>query len=118
MLVGVISGAVIHGLGGRIVMHIIAITTGRPPLTTVQGTINVTLFGAGFGILGAVIHLLLLRYFRWGTVWRDALFLIVLELITLRGLQGQMVPAAFLFLLTTALYWGVMILVSRRGDRV
>ncbi len=118
LITGTLAGATILGLGGRVVMHIIAITTARPPLVTVQGTINVTLFGTGSGIIGAIIHLLLIRYFRWGRAWREALFLIVLELITLRGLSGQMVPAALLFIVTTALYWGVMVLVSHRGDPV
>jgi hypothetical protein len=114
LLTGLIAGALFLGLGGRIVMRVVAIQEGRVPTWTPEGVVAVTLYGTAFGILGAVIHLVLLKFVPARTRLREGIFLIVLMLITLRGLNGQMVPAAGLFVVTTFLYWLTLLGISYR----
>jgi hypothetical protein len=116
LVTGIVCGALFLGLGGRAVMRVIAIAEGRVPTWTPGGVIAVTLYGTAFGLLGAVIHLVLRKFIPTRTFLREALFLILLIFITLQGLNGQMVPAAGLFVVAMLLYFIVFEYVSARGS--
>lgn len=118
LVAGVACGALFLGLGGRAVMRVIAIAEGRVPKWTPEGVIAVTLYGTAFGLLGAIIHLVLLKFIPTRTFVREAVFLGLLILITMQGLNGQMVPAAGLFVVAMLLYFVVFEYVSvrRSGD--
>jgi hypothetical protein len=118
LVTGIVAGALFLGVGGRMVMRVVAIAEGRVPTWTPEGVVAVTLFGTGFGILGAVIHLLLLKFIPARKALRESLFFVALVLITLRGLNGQMVPAAGLFVVAMVLYWAAFTYFTSRRSEV
>jgi hypothetical protein len=97
-------------------MRVIAIAEGRVPKWTPEGVIAVTFYGTAFGLLGAIIHLVLLKFIPTRTFVREAVFLGLLILITMQGLNGQMVPAAGLFVVAMMLYWAVMLRVTLKDS--
>lgn len=114
LITGVIAGALFLGIGGRLAMRVVAIQEGRIPTWTPKGVVAVTLYGTAFGLLGSVIHLVLRKFIPARRVLREGIFLVLLVLLTLRGLSGQMVPAAGLFVVAMAMYWGALTYVSSR----
>jgi len=56
---GLVSGLVVLGVGGRVVMRIVAYTTPEPERLTLGGTLGVVALGAAWGAVTApVMHLL------------------------------------------------------------
>jgi hypothetical protein len=86
-VLGALVGLPVLGLGGRLAMRVLALTTGVPARATVDGTITVLLAGTGAGLVAGVIYGVLawlLPYRHWP---RDAAFLVCLAGLTLRGLH-------------------------------
>jgi hypothetical protein len=55
LLVGTISGALLLGVGGRLVMRALALASGRPPGFSFGGTFSVVLSGAIAGFVGGLL---------------------------------------------------------------
>jgi len=49
------SGALLLGLGGRLVMRLFALATGRPGAFSLRGTLTIVLAGAVAGLVGGAI---------------------------------------------------------------
>ena len=64
LALGAIAGALFLGGGGRVVMRLFAVTTGRPGAFTMRGTLTVVTVGALFGLGGGLLRGILDRPLR------------------------------------------------------
>jgi hypothetical protein len=55
LLVGTVTGALLLGVGGRLVMRVFALATGRPSGFSAGGTLSVILSGAIAGFVGGIL---------------------------------------------------------------
>ncbi len=117
LLVGLLAGAVFLGVGGRLVMRVIALATDRPPAASPSGTFTVLWMGMAAGVVGAVIHLLLVRFVPDREMLREGVFGAALCLLTARGLAGQFSLPAILFFLLVGFYGLTLVMVSERRSR-
>jgi len=103
LLVGAALGALILGAGGRLGMRVIAIAQDRAPSFSIDGSIAVTLLGAGAGAVVAVFFLLARAAFPTRRLGRVSLFWALVAWVVWRGLNpvGTLNVAVFapLFLL-------------------
>ncbi len=61
-----VSGVVVLGVGGRLLMHVIAVVTRGSPGFTLGGSFEVLVVGAMFGVLGGLLlPFLPVRQGRW-----------------------------------------------------
>ena len=90
--IGAVLGLVVLGLGGRLVMYLIAASAGGPPVITLGGTLMVVGAGALSGAGGALLHALARaianRIAPHQSLVRIVLFFALLGLVTMRGLRG------------------------------
>jgi membrane associated rhomboid family serine protease len=80
LLVASALGALVLGIGGRVLMRIIALANGSPGGFSVAGSLEVVAAGALFGALGGLILLVIDRarlYRRRALILAAALFLII-----------------------------------------
>ena len=103
-LLGVLLGLPILGGGGRLAMHAIALTSDAQRVVSVEGTITVLLAGALAGLAGGMIYALLDRVLPQRRFARGVLFLVVLVLLTLRGLRPVTSLSLALFMPLALLY--------------
>jgi hypothetical protein len=112
VLIGVGLGALVLGVGGRVVMRVIAVVTDRPLLLSVGGTITIIAAGAAAGAAGGVLHaisrVVTARGGSGSTVLRVGLFALLLGLVTWRGLHGTPAAQAVAFWPLVAIY-GVLL---------
>ena len=87
LMVGAALGAMILGVGGRLGMRVIAIAREQAPAFSVEGSIAVTLLGAGAGAVVAVFFLLARTAFPTRRLGRVSLFWALLALVVWRGLN-------------------------------
>lgn len=113
-LLGGAVGLVVLGIGGRIVMRVIAHRTGAAPSFTLGGTLSIVAVGAAAGALGALFHLLASAIARrvagGSTAVRLLVFFALLALVTIRGLHGS--PPA-----SAALFWPLVLVYGVTLDR-
>jgi hypothetical protein len=103
ILAGFLAGFLVLGLGGRVVMRILAYTTPAAPRFTIAGTLQVIALGAIWGGLTAPVWQLLSslpsRWIRVVTYGSVALGLAGLALALLATFGGRVVaPLGFLVL--------------------
>ena len=108
IVVGAVIGTLMLGIGGRIAMRIIAVSTGAPPGWSVGGTGTVLLLGALSGAAGALVRVLA-SWLVPGPRWMEtAVFSLAIALLTIRGLRPvQALPFALFAPLVIA--YGLML---------
>jgi len=116
ILGGAAIGLVVLGIGGRIMMRIIAHWEGRVPALTPSGTFTVVMMGTIAGIAGGLIHGLLRRFVSKAPI-RIAAFLVVCILFTLRGVNDLLLRPRLLFVAIVLIYCVTLELVTRRDWR-
>ena len=99
---GAIVGLPILGIGGRIMMRIIAHWEGRAPVLT-SGTLTVLLMGTIAGAVGGVLHALSVQFVRSRLI-RLALFEIVVVLFTLYAVHDLLIRPMLLFVAIMVVY--------------
>lgn len=89
LAIGVVTGFVILGLGGRIAMRLFALHTGARPGWTLGGTVTVIFMGVVSGVTGALIRAAAAAWIprRYPTAIGSIVFVIACLLLTLRGLN-------------------------------
>ena len=107
LLRGALLGLVILGIGGRLLMRVIAHMEGRVPAFTFQGSTTVVFAGTVAGLLSGLIHHLLRRFVRQPWV-RTAAFIAICELVSWRGVHGLLALPQVMFM-TLALVFLVMV---------
>jgi hypothetical protein len=113
-LLGVGLGTAILGIGGRIVMRVIAHETNVAPGFTLGGTMTVVGLGAVSGLAGGLIYAVLARFLPNRAIVRSLLFGVILVLITLRGLSPATALSISLFMPLVVLYGALIDYAYRR----
>jgi hypothetical protein len=118
VLVGAVVGAVVLGVGGRMVMRAIAQVTEQGVYFTLRGSMTVVGAGAAFGAVGGTLLVLSQwlfpdrRLLRWLSFWTACL------LITLHVVSPVNAVRLSFFLPLLAVYLVSLHLASKRGRRV
>ena len=113
---GTLLGLVILGIGGRLVMRVVAHMEGRVPVFTPEGSAAVVFYGTVAGALSGLIYHLLRRFVHKPWV-RTVAFISICELISWRGVSGLLpVPKAMFMALALAFLVIVDVLGRRAGE--
>lgn len=118
-LAGIASGILFLGMGGRLVMRLLALIAHRPTHFGIQATLGILLIGAIMGSVGGLGYALVLRRASTAPLLKGALYgtflfavLIPLQPIAIQeeieGLRGHLVVAGLLFW-AAFLGYGVML---------
>jgi hypothetical protein len=110
-IAGAAIGLIVLGVGGRIIMRIIAHWEGRVPVLTPSGTFTVVMMGTLAGLAGGVIHGLLRRFVP-RTWLRVLIFLVVCVGITYHAVNALLPRPRLLFVVLTLVYVAVLELVK------
>jgi hypothetical protein len=116
ILVSAGVGLVVLGIGGRLMMRIIAHWEGRVPVITPSGTFTVIMMGTLAGIAAGLIYGLLRRFVARTPV-RFAAFAVICVLFTLRGVSGLLPRPKLLFVAITLIYCVAVELTASRVKR-
>jgi hypothetical protein len=109
-------GMIILGIGGRLLMRVVAHMEGRPPAFTPEGSIAVVFWGTLAGAFSGVIYHLLRRFVR--TPWiRTAAFLVICELVAWRGVNGLLPIPQAMFMALALAYLIIVEVLGRRSRR-
>ena len=114
-LAGAAIGFVILGIGGRVIMRVIAHCEGRVPAFTPSGTFTVVMMGALAGLAAGVVHGLL-RSFVTRTAIRVALFVVFSVAFTWHGANELLPRPRLLFVALTLAYAVVLELISSKAQ--
>jgi hypothetical protein len=112
---GTLLGLVILGIGGRLLMRVVAHMEGRVPAFTPEGSVAVVFYGTVAGAFSGLIYHLLRRFVHKPWV-RTVAFIAICELIAWRGVSGLLpVPKAMFMTLALAFLVVVDFLGRRAG---
>ena len=108
-------GLIVLGIGGRLLMRVIAHREHRPEmLFTVPGTLTVLLAGTAAGLAAGLIYYFLRRFVHSGMV-RTAVFLVVCGLIAWRGVHGSLLVPQMMFMALALVFLVIMDVIGRRS---
>ena len=113
-LLGAAIGLPILGVGGRMLMRVIAHWEGRVPVLTVGGTVTVIFAGTMAGLAAGVVHAFLRRFVRSLPV-RNILFAITCVVFTWRAVNALLPRPRLMFVALTLLYVIAFELATARG---
>ena len=116
LLRGTLLGFLILGVGGRLLMRVVAHMEGRVPAFTLEGSTTVVLAGTASGLLAGVIYHLLQRFVSEPWI-RTAAFIAVCELIAWRGVHGQLPLPQLMFMTLALAYLVIVDAVGRHSAR-
>jgi hypothetical protein len=114
---GALLGLIILGVGGRLVMRVIAHMEGRVPVFTPEGSMAVVFSGTLAGALSGLIYYLLRRFVHKPWV-RTAAFIAICELISWRGVSGLLPLPQAMFMTLTLVYLVIVDFLGRRSGQV
>ena len=106
VLLGVASGALILGIGGRIAMRGIAAMSGGPPGFSWGGTMTVIVLGALSGLAGAIVLMGVRVLLPRRAALRGIIYWAFLILVGLRGLS-PIDPQRLLLFMPLILLYGI-----------
>ena len=114
---GALVGLVVLGVGGRVLMRVIAHMEQRTEMVlTAGGTLTVIFAGTVAGLASGLIYFLIRRFVQSPLV-RTLLFIVIIELIAWRGVSG-LLPKPQLMFMTLALVHIVIVDLLGRGTPV
>ena len=111
---GTLFGLVILGVGGRVLMRVIAQMEGRVPVLTL-GSLTVVFAGTVAGAFAGLIYYLLRRFVRNQWV-RTAAFIAICELVAWRGVHGLLPVPQAMFMTLALAYLIVVDILGRRSQ--
>lgn len=107
-------GMIILGVGGRVLMRVIAHMEGRVPAFTPEGSIAVVFWGTAAGAFSGLIYHLLRRFVRKSWV-RTAAFIIICGLVAWRGVSGLLPIPQAMFMALALAYLVIVDVLGRRS---
>lgn len=115
LLRGAVVGLIVLGIGGRLLMRVIAHREHRPEMVfTVPGTLTVLLAGTVAGLSAGLIYYLLRRFVHSSGI-RTAVFLVVCGLIAWRGVHGLLLVPQLMFMALALAFLVIMDAMGRRS---
>lgn len=109
-----VLGLIVLGVGGRLLMRLIAHREHRPVMVfTVPGTLTVLLAGTVAGLAAGLIYYLLLRFVREKWV-RTAIFFGICEFIAWRGVHGLLRVPQLMFMTLALIFLITIDAIGRR----
>lgn len=111
---GMVLGLLILGIGGRLLMRVIAHMEGRVPVFTPEGSIAVVFFGTVAGAASGLIYYVLRRFVRKPWV-RTVAFITICELISWRGVSGLLPLPQAMFMALALVYLMMVDALGRRA---
>lgn len=115
VLAGAVIGLIVLGIGGRLVMRIIAHWEGRVPVFSLPGSIEVVMMGTIAGAIAGAIYGILRRSIT-NDVIRIVVFIALCVAFTLFGVKDILPRPKMLFIAITVIFCVVIELVSRRNE--
>src|SRR5688572_16035236 len=109
-------GLIILGVGGRLLMRVVAHMEGRVPAFTPEGSIAVVFWGTLAGVFSGVVYHLLRRFVRKPWI-RTIAFLAICELVAWRGVSGLLPIPQAMFMALALAYLIVVDVLGRRSRR-
>ncbi|HEY3134057.1 MAG TPA: hypothetical protein VGJ47_05450 [Gemmatimonadaceae bacterium] len=111
---GTLVGLVVLGIGGRLLMRVVAHMEHRPFFVfTPGGTLTVVLAGAVAGLLAGFIYYLVRRFIR--EPWlRIVVFVVICELVAWRGVHGLLRVPQLMFMGLALIYLVIIDTMGRR----
>ena len=114
---GAVLGLVILGIGGRLLIRVVAHREHRPEMVfTVPGTVTVLVAGTLAGLAAGLIYYALRRFVR-ATAIRTALFLGICGLIVWRGVHGLLLVPQLMFMALALVFLLVLDVMGRRAPQ-
>lgn len=111
---GALVGLIVLGIGGRLVMRVVAHMEHRPLFVfTVEGTLTVVFAGTVAGLFAGLIYYLTRRFLRQPWL-RTLVFVAVCELVTWRGVHGTLPVTQVMFMTLALLYLAIIDTMGRR----
>ena len=112
---GTLLGLIVLGIGGRLLMRVIAHKEGRVPVFSPGGSIIVVFAGTVAGALAGLIYYLLRRFVHKPWV-RTAAFIAICELISWRGVSGLLPLPKVMFMTLALVYLVIIDFLGRRSQ--
>jgi hypothetical protein len=106
-IAGAAIGLIVLGVGGRIIMRIIAHWEGRVPVLTPSGTFTVVMMGMLAGLAGGVVHGLLRRFVSNAPI-RILAFAVACVGFTWHAVNALLPRPRLTFVALTLVYVGVL----------
>ena len=114
LLRGTLVGLVVLGIGGRLLMRVIAHMENRAVLVlTIQGTLTVLFAGTVAGALGGLIYYFLRRFVRQPRM-RTLAFIAIYELIIWLGVHTLLPRPQLMFMALALVYLVIIDVMGRR----
>ena len=111
---GALVGLVVLGIGGRLLMRVVAHMEHRTQfLFTVEGTLTVVFAGTVSGLFAGLIYYLARRFLRQPWV-RTVVFVVICELVTWRGVHGLLPVPQLMFMALSLVYLAIIDTMGRR----
>lgn len=115
LLRGAVVGLIVLGIGGRLLMRVIAHREHRAEMVfTVPGTLAVLFAGTVAGLGAGLIYYLLRRFVRSSAI-RTAAFVVVCGLIVWRGVHGLLLVPQLMFMALALVFLVIMDAMGRRS---
>jgi len=116
LLRGTLLGLLILGIGGRLLMRVIAHMEGRVPAFTLPGSLTVVFAGTVAGAFAGLIYHLLRRFVRKPWI-RTAAFIAICELVSWRGVHGLLPLPQVMFMTLALVYLVIVDALGRHGAK-
>jgi hypothetical protein len=114
LLRGTVVGLLVLGIGGRLLMRVMAHREHRPVMVfTLPGTVAVVLAGTVAGLTAGLIYYLVRRFVRESWV-RTVVFVVICGLIAWRGVHGLLLVPQLMFMALALVF---MIIIDAMGRR-
>ena len=114
ILRGGVVGLLVLGIGGRLLMRLIAHREHRPVMEfTVPGTLTVVFAGTVAGLVAGLIYYLVRRFVRESWV-RTVVFVVICGLIAWRGVHGLLPVPQLMFMGLALVFVIIMDVMGRR----
>ena len=112
---GALVGLIVLGIGGRLVMRLVAYLEHRSLFVfTPKGTLNVVLAGTAAGLFAGLIYYLTRRFLHQPWL-RTIVFVAICELVVWRGVHGTL-PRVQVWFMALALVY--LLIIDTMGRRV
>jgi len=115
---GALAGLIVLGVGGRLLMRVMAHREHRPTMVfTVPGTLTVLFAGTVAGLAAGLIYYVLRRFVR-ATWIRTLAFVLICGVIAWRGVHGLLLVPQLMFMALALVFMAIMDAMGRRSPLI